>query len=635
MKRSCGCVLFLLVLGPLVLTSGLLSAQAAPVPYGFNWQVVVNNGVVVPGDTRKFNSYNQPSLNVNRLVVFRARSKGGTTGEPAHGIFLRDMNSNPPGGLVTLFDRNTPVPHPNNLSATFIEPPAFPRIDMWSNTVATRGGHQPSWEYTVGIDPLTGLPLTSRTGTSGIYTDPFGDLILGASTIFEANALYGVEFDFFKVPDLATPTKFDVFPGAPAITDRATLVFKGNYTVPDPVDPTKTISKTGVYYRDLTNAPIGAELQPAGGTSPVVLIANSDTTIPVPNGKSTVKFGSTAPPSAVGRVAVFAGFDNEEAPTLGGIYKAVLNGSSPKLKTLVKIGDAVPGEGAGAVFNKLSEGLSFDGRFVAFWGAWGTETKELVLQCPSDGNKNRVAYCKELYGDGVTAGVVSQGFHAFVPVHQGFFVYDTGTGVTRVVAKSPGDFADFVYWNFSGKVPPPTGGSGGDGGDGDGTALVGGSGDSGGSGEGGGMEGGEEDGEPARWRSAQFVAVSGLVDGSLTNATFDVAFKARTGAVAAEGNYVNPTDGIYLRKGPGDLQPIVSVVTTGADGTVFDPAATYIPVDVEGNPIPGATPLPLPVTAMGIERDGFRGNALSLTISMANEVAGWAGIYLTTIPTTF
>jgi hypothetical protein len=47
----------------------------------------VNNAVTVPGDTRKFNSYNQPSVNINRLVVFRARSKGGMSGEPAHGVF--------------------------------------------------------------------------------------------------------------------------------------------------------------------------------------------------------------------------------------------------------------------------------------------------------------------------------------------------------------------------------------------------------------------------------------------------------------------------------------------------------------------------------------------------------------------
>ena len=64
-------------------------------------------------------------------------------------------------------------------------------------------------------------------------------------------------------------------------------------------------------------------------------------------------------------------------------------------------------------------------------------------------------------------------------------------------------------------------------------------------------EGGEgDDGEPARWRSATFLAISGLVDGSLTDATFHAAFKARAGTVDPVTHvYVNPMDGIYLGKG--------------------------------------------------------------------------------------
>ncbi len=600
----------------LLLASSIVSAQSSPVVlnHAFKWQVVVNNGVVVPGDTRTFNSYNQPSVNVNRLVVFRARSKGGTTGEPAHGIFYRNMRLGTE--LKTLFDRNTLVPQPNDLSSTFAEPPAFPRIDMWSNTMASRGGHQPDWNYFLPDGTET------RAGTAGIYTNPFGDLITGASNL-------GIvpDFGFFAVPGTGG-IKFDVFPGAPAITDRSTLVFKGNYTV---TENGVSVGKTGVYYRKMKNAPIGGTLSPAGGSSPAILIASSDTIIPDPNRNLKVKFGSTAPPSAAGPFAVFAGFDNEDHPTMGGIYGTVLIGT-PKLLSLVRIGGKVPGEAAGAVFNKLSEGLSFDGRFLGFWGAWGTETKELVLQCPSDGNKNRIAYCKELYGDGEIPGTVSNGFHTTVPLHQGIFVYDLVTGLTRAVAKSPGDFSDFIYWNFSGKVPPPQGGTGGDGGAGDGTTFIGDAG--GGSDEGGGMDGGEDDGEPARWRSAEFVAVSGLVDGNLLNQNYDVAFKARTGEVV-NGEYENPTDGIYLRKGPDTLQPFVTVAATGMDGTSIDPAATYIPVDESGNPIAGATPLPLPVTAMGIERDGFRSNALAITVSMANDVAGWGGVYLTTVPTKF
>ncbi len=74
-----------------------------------------------------------------------------------------------------------------------------------------------------------------------------------------------------------------------------------------------------MYYRELWT-----DSQRPVATSPVVLIANSDTLIP---GTNTV-FGSTAPPSAADRRVVFAGFDNEESPTLGGIYLAPLEPTS-------------------------------------------------------------------------------------------------------------------------------------------------------------------------------------------------------------------------------------------------------------------------------------------------------------------
>mgnify|MGYP001116996326 CR=1 FL=1 len=464
--------------------------------------------------------------------------------------------------LKLIFDRNTLVPYPNNLDSTFTEPPSFPRIDMSSNTIASRGNHQPVWEYPLpdGTD--------TRAGTTGVYTNLGGALITGASNL---GAVPG--FEFFSVPGVGLPapgfvgTKFDVFPGAPAVTDGRTIVVKGNYT------DASGESRTGVYYRDL-------QMGPAGGATPMLRIADSATTL-IP-GTNTV-FGSTAPPSAAGRLAVFAGFDNEDAPTLGGIYLAPLTGWiwSPTPITLVKIGGHVPGESPGTVFNKLGEGLSFDGRFVGFWGAWGRETTNLTLQCPTDGNQDLIDYCMTLYPNG---------FQTTVPTHQGIFVHDIQTGETRAVAKTPTDFNDFVYWNFSGRVP--------------------------GTGE------GDDDGEPARWRSASFVAASGLVDGSLNDPNFHVAFKARRGPVIDEA-YLDPIDGIYLGRGPG-LPSIAAVVETGMDGTQIDPAAVY-----DDDEDPTTPPVPLPVTTMGIEREGFRGKLIAMTVSMGTEEAGWAGVYLT------
>ena len=296
----------------------------SPRPPGvvFDWQVVVNNGVQAPGDSRKFNSYNPPSLNVERLVVFRARTKGGMGpgggGQPVHGVFTRDMGvAGAP--VTTLFDRKTAVPQPNNiwwppnnLLTRFIEPPSFPRIDMRSDTAASRGNHQPAWSYLLSDGSET------RAGTTGIYTNPFGPLIAGTSNVGAVP-----DFDFFAVPDSDPAIKFDVFPGAPAVTDGATVVFKGNFTEGG-------VGRTGVYYRDLANAPItlldGTTLAPAGGMSSVVRIADTNTIIP---GTKTTKFGSTAPPSAAKRLAVFAGFDNEANPTKGGIYRAPLSGPDP------------------------------------------------------------------------------------------------------------------------------------------------------------------------------------------------------------------------------------------------------------------------------------------------------------------
>jgi hypothetical protein len=440
-----------------------------------------------------------------------------------------------------ILDRKTLVPAPNNRDTKFVEPPSFPRIDIGSETMATRGNHQPVWKVT-NADGET----VEQLGTTGIYTNPSGTLITGASKLGSVP-----DFSYFEVPE-APGTPFDVFPGAPAVTDRSTIVFKGNYTLGG-------LARTGVYYRELT-----------GGTSPVVLIANnSETTIP---GSSTV-FGSTAPPSAAKGKAVFAGFDNEESPTKGGIYLAPLSGTQPPLTALISIGGQVPGESSTAQFNRLGEGVSFDGRFVAFWGAWGTETKTLYLQCRNEGNEDRRNYCLDYYN----------GYEVQVPVKQGIFVHDTRTGRTHAVAKSPGDFADFLFWNFSGRVA--------------------------GTGE------GDDDGELARWRSAAFVAVSGMVHGNLADVTFHAAFKARTGQVVG-GVYASPIDGIYLKKAPGQSE-IVTLLATGMDGTLLDQKA----VDDLGNP--------LPVTEMGIERDGFRGSSLVVNASMGNEETGWAGIYLT------
>ncbi len=631
---------FLAALGAVGLAASAASLAAPPSPPWFTWTKVVNNNDLMPTEgcekdptkCKPFNSYNQPSVNERGLVVLRARSRGGQgdTGghggggggggsggggggtehgnQPVHGIYTRDM-SVAGSPIVRILDRKTEVPQPNNIRrppenspnsgplTTFIETPSFPRIDMLSDTVATRGNHRPVWKV---LDLDTG-EILEQLGTTGIYTNPFDELITGASKLGAAPGL-----EFFAVPGIDPPLMFDVFPGAPAVTGcsplACTIVFKGNFTL--------DAGKTGVFFRELTPDPIvledDTELKPAGGMSEVVLIANNVETV-IPGTNPPVIFGSTSPPSAAKGQVVFAGFDNEDAPTLGGIYLAPL-AETPPLRTLVAIGQRVPGEGRRSTFNNLGEGGAFDGRYVAFWGAWGAQTRTVRLYCPTEGNRDRIAYCNralvcadtgETIGDpNSTCDQTGCWQERQVPVNQGIFVHDTAPrGGTRTVAKTGARFDEFLFWNYSGRVPCVGGGHS--------------------------EEGGEDDGEAARWRSSAFVAVSGQA----------TAFKAvaRGGQPGGCGSCHSggvgsapPTPshgqpiGIYLNRQPG--QSIVTVLDTRTDGQALDPEA----------------PAGSIVTELGIEREGLRGNWIAVSAKMAvgdgSEEDGMAGVYITTLP---
>ncbi len=513
-----------------------------------SWTTIVNNGDTVPGTSGKlFNSYNQPSINSKGLVVFRARSTGGDGGggggggggSRVSGIFERDMskkNAQP----ATILDNTTAVPAPNNTGSIFTEFPSIPRIDIQTSAIATRGQAEPVWEYTAADGTDT------RAGTSGIYMN------LGKATSITAMAQLGAvpNFSYWQVPGASPGTKFDQLPGAPSPAGQ-TIVFKGNWT------DAGGAGQTGVYYRNLTAT---------GGTLPVYRIADTSTIIPDQGVGGTTTFGSTAPPSAVNRQAVFVGLDNEDAPTMGGIYMANL-APNPKLTTLVKIGDPVPGV-AGATLDRIGEALSFNGRYVSFWGAWNTDTqyREITLICPTDGNQDLIAYCNETYPDGFTTTE---------PINQGVFVTDTVTGQTFMVAQTGRDhYEDFLYWVFSGR-PPGTGDGG-------------------------------EDFEPARWRSSAFSAIS------TAPPSYSIAFKA------TKDDHV--TQGIYAALGTDlSLDAHMTVVDTNSFAGMIDPNVNAL-----------GSASPLVVTAVGIERDGFRKQQLAISLSMANEDASvsWAGLYL-------
>ncbi|HUW75746.1 MAG TPA: hypothetical protein VMV70_03620 [Gallionella sp.] len=530
------------------------------------WVTVVNNTYTPPDATDKhFFSYNQPSVNSNGEVVFRARAKaagGAAGGEPHRGVWAVDLCKS--SALQTVVDTTMAVPAPNNqidpvtglpAPAIFNETPSIPRIDISSPLIATRGNSSPVWTY---IDPTTGSE--TKGGTTGIFTWMNGPLTTGVDTLGNVP-----EFSYFQVPGAPPGTKFDVFPGSPTMSSGKYIAFKGNYTVDEIVAGSGVlpVSKTGVYFRDIS--------VPA---SRVILIANSSTMIP----GQTVPFGSTAPPSAAAGKIVFTGLDNEDNPTKGGIYVAPLVErppfTAPSLTAIAQIGEPVPDRNGvplvdGSTFTTFGEGLSYDGRYVAFWGAWGADKRNLDLVCPADGNKDRIAYCK------ATAPLPGYITRVQVPVNQGIFLHDTVSGKTLMVARSGiGEpFDDFLYWVYSGR-PPGTGSTPDD-----------------------------SDGEPPRWRSSAFAAVDG---------TRGVIFKASRSAISG---VTVPSSGIYAAGYVnGALSDVVPVIEVGNLVATLDPGAP-----------PDST-----VLSVGIEREALRNGWVTLTMSSINPAGeSWAGIYAT------
>ena len=596
-----------------------LSAMAVPAEQsedsGLDWRVVANNGDTIPGHaTRQFNSYNPPSVNTHGLVVFRARSTGRSQG-PVSGIYVRDMGSDD-ADLVRVADRDTDVPQPNNTSypgdhapgggslATYNEFPSIPRVALSRNYIATRGNHPPVWTWVLPEDGTE-----TRAGTTGIYVhlaagqpEPLA-FITGASVLGMVSPSPYVDFqDIFRVPGIEPATRFEVFPGSPSITDDGIIAFKGNYSIPA-AEATETVSQTGVFWRRVVE-------DYAGGFDAISLIANSQTLVPNRGAcQAGTRFGSTAPPSAADDSVVFAGYDDEHAPTCGGIYRAGLGKKAGELRTLVGIGASVPGR-KGARFTRFGEGLSYDGRFLGFWGTWGDATKTLRLYCPEEGNRVRRDFCNhagEFGPDPVTgqrhgdpASICDDTAdprypvcyqEKQVPLNQGIFALDTVTGrlVTIATAGPDDPYDDFLYWNYSGAPP--------------------------------GVGHGEGHAEPPRFRSSAFLSVS-----ARAGATFRLAYLGRTGDLGESTHaWVDPSDGIYLAEAKGvSALETMTLVETGMDGSLIDPEATW---DHDGDP--GTAPVGLPVVTLGLEREALRGSWVVISSKMGNDEEGWAGVYAT------
>lgn len=452
------------------------------------WRPLANTSTMVPGLTVPFSIFGSPSVNASGTVVFGGTSALSTSGSGETSATLGIYSVDPVSLAVTkVADTATLVPDPNTLTygnslAKFGGFPSYASIDQDSPLVAFAATHPPVLQLTDG-----------KGGNAGLYANPSGNLVTGMGLFTQA------PYTYFQVPDMPAGTAFDEFPVSPAVVNGSTLVFKGDYL-------NGTTVAMGVYYRDLTAS---------NGTSDAVLIASTVSTLVPGQG---VKFGYIAAPSAVGNTVVFVGYNRQDSPAAGGIYSAPL-ATAPTLTPLVTIGTTVPGETA--TFTRFGDGISFDGRYVGFWGAWGTESTTRHLTCPTDGDQALDAYCLTVFPNG---------FDAQVPVHQGIFVYDTVTSSLTAVAKSGSGFSDFTYWPFVGAVPEegPTG-------PGSGTGEV-----------------GVPVEVPAFVLSPHVVVTS-------TGGSYQAAFEASTG----------PVDGIYMTSAsnPGG---IVTVVDTTMSGTIVD-----------------------------------------------------------------
>jgi hypothetical protein len=134
----------------------------------------------------------------------------------------------------------------------------------------------------------------------------------------------------------------------------------------------------------------------------------------------------------------------------------------------------------------------------------------------------------------------------------------------------------------------------------------------------GGEEDPEETLELARWRSTSFGAVSG--SGALGMTVIKARFDDNNDGLENE-------QALLLRDvKPSGIGSLVPLLRTGDLGALVDPEA----------------PAGAVISALGIERDGFRGNWLAINVSMlvpsaevtaaadggeSEEETGWAGIY--------
>ncbi len=337
---------------------------APPAPYLFTWSTVVNNNDYMPTDgcvdgqpansaakCRHFNSYNQPSVNGNGLVVIRARSSGGEGGagdggeggggngdagsgseghQPVHGIYTRDMSNDSP--TVSRESPHRPDPRPYERGTSTEQPRHHVHRDAVlpaHRHVVGHHRHPRQPPAGVGIHPA-GRRHETRAGTTGIYTNPFGDLITRRQQARRRSRLL-----VLRGAGSAHPAHLSTSSPGPRGDrwhhHRVQGQLHGGWRGQD---------------RSVLPRPSGGSLDPAGGTNPVVLIANTDTSFPARPTPCSAPPPRPARPTA--RWCSPASTTRRIRPRAASTGAASMNqpreAARLSSRPLVSIGDQVPGE---------------------------------------------------------------------------------------------------------------------------------------------------------------------------------------------------------------------------------------------------------------------------------------------------
>ena len=463
------------------------------------WRPLVNTLDTVPGSTTtKFVRYSAPSINGLLTAVFRAEGADGSAG-----VYARNLNpvSAAKGPLITIAQSGGIVPQPNNLGALFDDFSDFPRIDKSASSISLVGLHGPVW-----------TPAPPQLGKSGIFVTDIKKTPLSLTTaVSQLGSLQG--FSKWQVPNAPAGTTFDrvTYASNRTIAGVLHVVFRGEYQDGGP--------QHGVYYRAMDPA----------NTSPIYSLRNTKTSL-IP-GLANTLFGYLSPPSAGGYdTAALIGLDkpivwtSTQNPTWGAVSKMHLT-KNAYFPSYVKLGYKVPGVSGAAYFTRFGDTVSWNGRYILFWGSWGTAFKPVKMVCPTEGDPEAIQSCNAKYQ--TTPTPVMQ-----VPVNQAIVIFDDRPKTSRLIDRTNGTGDDFVFWKYSSA--------------------------------------------DQTWHPSIQLALDSEAN-SLPSPQTWVAFKMRKGVIGpADGLWSSFSDHIYLTVGLNAKTDLLATGTT--DGIVLDPKATGMKV---------------------------------------------------------